>query len=335
MLKPRARRREPLRVLAIGSHADDIEIGCGGTLLRLAAERGARGALGRPERQRGARGRGADERRGVPRRRDDVPGLGRGLPRRVLPLRRRGEGVLRDAEGARLARPRPHAPRLRPPPGPPARRRADLEHVPRPPDPRVRDPEVRRRPRLAQRLRPPGRGRRRGGRPRSCSTGSRPSGASAGSPRTCSSRSCGCAGWRPDRRAATPRRSTAERSYWAVCDRFLRVPGTHPKPRRRSNGRADPDRDEDRRGDRPRAGRSGRDREGVEARRGRRAEADARADAQRGRGDGGADDAGRREPRRQEDGDPREGPRDQAGGDRDDVDLPRLAMRTGWTVSSS
>jgi LmbE family N-acetylglucosaminyl deacetylase len=28
---------EPLRVLAIGSHADDIEIGCGGTLLRLAA----------------------------------------------------------------------------------------------------------------------------------------------------------------------------------------------------------------------------------------------------------------------------------------------------------
>jgi LmbE family N-acetylglucosaminyl deacetylase len=29
----------PARVLALGAHADDIEIGCGGTLLRLAAER--------------------------------------------------------------------------------------------------------------------------------------------------------------------------------------------------------------------------------------------------------------------------------------------------------
>ena len=36
--KPQGR---PLRILAIGAHADDIEIGCGGTLLRLMAEHDA------------------------------------------------------------------------------------------------------------------------------------------------------------------------------------------------------------------------------------------------------------------------------------------------------
>ena len=53
---------EPLRrVLAIGCHADDIEIGCGGTLLSLArGQPGARGRLGRARRRRDAR---ADEAR--------------------------------------------------------------------------------------------------------------------------------------------------------------------------------------------------------------------------------------------------------------------------------
>ena len=30
------RTKEPLRVLCLGAHSDDIEIGCGGTLLDLA-----------------------------------------------------------------------------------------------------------------------------------------------------------------------------------------------------------------------------------------------------------------------------------------------------------
>jgi LmbE family N-acetylglucosaminyl deacetylase len=34
-----AEREQPARVLALGAHADDIEIGCGGALLRLVAER--------------------------------------------------------------------------------------------------------------------------------------------------------------------------------------------------------------------------------------------------------------------------------------------------------
>ena len=33
--------RTPLRLLCLGAHADDIEIGCGGSLLRLLAERAA------------------------------------------------------------------------------------------------------------------------------------------------------------------------------------------------------------------------------------------------------------------------------------------------------
>jgi LmbE family N-acetylglucosaminyl deacetylase len=31
-------RRAPLKLLCLGAHADDIEIGCGGTIVRLAAE---------------------------------------------------------------------------------------------------------------------------------------------------------------------------------------------------------------------------------------------------------------------------------------------------------
>jgi LmbE family N-acetylglucosaminyl deacetylase len=38
-LSPSGPSREPLRLLCLGAHSDDIEIGCGGTVLRLLAER--------------------------------------------------------------------------------------------------------------------------------------------------------------------------------------------------------------------------------------------------------------------------------------------------------
>src|SRR5207248_3828534 len=83
-----------------------------------------------------------------------VAGRRRGLSRRLLPLPRAGgEGALRGAEAGGFAGPDLHARRPRPPPGPPARFGADLEHVPRPPDPRVRGAEVGRRPERAERVR--------------------------------------------------------------------------------------------------------------------------------------------------------------------------------------
>src|SRR3954453_18630950 len=52
--------REPLHVLCLGAHSDDIEIGCGGTLLRLLAERPGSSVhwvvfSANPEREREAR----------------------------------------------------------------------------------------------------------------------------------------------------------------------------------------------------------------------------------------------------------------------------------------
>lgn len=38
-LKPDGDRRSPLQILCLGCHSDDIEIGCGGTVLQIAAER--------------------------------------------------------------------------------------------------------------------------------------------------------------------------------------------------------------------------------------------------------------------------------------------------------
>ena len=106
---------EPLRrVLAIGCHADDIEIGCGGTLLALTrAQPGARGRLGRA--RSGGRPRAARRARAPTAFLAGVASAacrGARLPRRLPPVRRRrGEGRLRGAEGPR--RPAARASRTR------------------------------------------------------------------------------------------------------------------------------------------------------------------------------------------------------------------------------
>ena len=146
----------PLRVLALGAHADDIEIGCGGTLLRLAAERRELEVTwvvfcSTPERAAEARAAAGAFLAGVAalsassctNHRDGF----------LAVLGRRGEGGLRGAEARGRPRSRLHALPGRPPPGSPARLGAHLEHLAGPPDPRVRDPEVRRRLRLAERVR--------------------------------------------------------------------------------------------------------------------------------------------------------------------------------------
>ena len=135
------------RVLAVGAHADDIEIGCGGTILHLAAagfplhvtwvvlaaagvrEREAAGSAAVPE------GRRADDR---------GP---QGVPRRLLSPGQ-GPRSRRCSRTSRAGSPRPghRPPPRRRPPGPSPGRRAHLEHLPRPSGARVRDPEVRRGP---------------------------------------------------------------------------------------------------------------------------------------------------------------------------------------------
>ena len=149
------------------------------------------------------------ERRGLRGRLRVVARRRRGLPRRLLPVRRRrGQGLLRAPEGRGLARRRLHAPAVRPPPGPPARLRADVEHLPRPPGPRVRDPEVRRRPRRAE----PVRAARASRSPRGRSSAPhalRDQRDQRWFTRDLFARRSACGAWSRTRRPATPRRSTA------------------------------------------------------------------------------------------------------------------------------
>ena len=94
----------PLGILCLGAHSDDIEIGCGGTLLRLLAERpGSRSDWvvfsATPEREHG----GAGQRGGVPGGRGrDATVVVRDVPRELLPVPwRRDQGLLRGAQARR------------------------------------------------------------------------------------------------------------------------------------------------------------------------------------------------------------------------------------------
>ena len=131
------------RVLAIGCHADDIEIGCGGTLLALTREHpdvevtwvvlGAEG-------ERAAEARASAEEFLTSAARAEV--VVHGFRDAYMPYY--GESVKEAFEELKRvrARPRAHAHARRPASGPPARLRAHVEHVSRPPRSRVRGPEV-------------------------------------------------------------------------------------------------------------------------------------------------------------------------------------------------
>ena len=152
---------ERLSVLCLGAHSDDIEIGAGATILRWIAA-GVKldvhwcvlSANGPREAE--ARASAADFLAGAERARIEVHDFRDGF---FPDQRRRDQGLVREPEGARRARRHPDPSPRRRAPGSPRGQPADLEHVPRSPDPRVRDPEVGWRSRPAQCLRA---GRRRG-----------------------------------------------------------------------------------------------------------------------------------------------------------------------------
>ncbi len=89
----------PLEVLCIGAHSDDIEIGCGGTILRLLAERaGSRVTWvvlsANADREHEARQSAADFLADAAGRPSGDPAL----PGELLPVRRgRGQGLLQRA----------------------------------------------------------------------------------------------------------------------------------------------------------------------------------------------------------------------------------------------
>ena len=181
------RRRVVDSVLAIGCHADDIEIGCGGTIVAL-LERNPQleitwvvlSADGR------ARRRGAGKLDCFPgRRRARAADHPRVVPRQLLPVRRRRDQRAFERLKQEVSRPaRAHACGHRPPSGPSAGQRADLEHVP---DHLILEFEIPKYEVTSARRTSSSRWTSRfATRSPSCSSTSAPSDRGTGSPRTCS-----------------------------------------------------------------------------------------------------------------------------------------------------
>ena len=132
------------RVLCLGAHSDDIEIGCGGTVLRphRAVEPNRvllAGAVFRP----GSRHGSQTQRERVPgastarRRRGEI------LSRRISALSRStGQRMLRRTQESLYAGCNLHPLPARSSPRPPPGVRVDVEHLSEPPHPRIRDPEI-------------------------------------------------------------------------------------------------------------------------------------------------------------------------------------------------
>ena len=202
----------PVRALAIRrAHPDDVEIGCAGTIMKL-IERSAISdgrwvvLSGEGERfhearrrRRGAARAGAGQRGGVIC--DFLDGFFPYEGRRI-------KEFFEDLKVDFAPRRRLHPSAQRPASGSPPDLRADLEHLPRPPDPRVRGAQVRRRHGRSEHVRSPLREsrRRKIGHLMDHFASQR---SKTGSGRICSRASCGCAAWSATRQAPTPRRSSA------------------------------------------------------------------------------------------------------------------------------
>jgi hypothetical protein len=150
-LIPALSGRDALRVLCIGAHCDDIEIGCGGTLLALQELRvvdridwvvlsGAEAR--RRETEHAMRLLVSDKARDQLAFGDFTDGS--------MPGVQGDQGLLRVAQGDTGTGSDPHPSPRRSSPGPSHRERDDLEHVSGSPDPRVRGPQVGWGPRPAQ-----------------------------------------------------------------------------------------------------------------------------------------------------------------------------------------